>query len=150
MFNCIAIQWSAGGVQNCIAIQCSGLRTVLQYSLLYCRRRLGRLELYRNTLRCIATVEQSQGWTVLRYSAQPSHDMATEARRHRAGRAAGEWHGSRREVLGRAGRRAHGARRMQARGGGWKRRRQVCGRGLMRRAQQAGGRGARPGVLLGY
>ena len=55
---------------------CSWLRTVLQYSLLYCRRRLGRLELYRNTLRCIAIVEQRQGWTVLRYSAQPSHDTA--------------------------------------------------------------------------
>ena len=35
--------------------------TVLQYNLLHCKRRLGRLELYRNTLRCIATVEPRQG-----------------------------------------------------------------------------------------
>ena len=41
-----------------------------------------RLEgsLYCNTIFCIATVEQGQGWTVLQYSGQPSHDTAWAGR----------------------------------------------------------------------
>ena len=126
--NCIAVRhqgWAGSVLQYTglycreegygIVLQdgCSWLRTVLQYSLLYYRRRLGRLELYRNTLRCIATMEKRQGWTVLRYSAQPSHDTARGARSRRAGPVGdtsvsalgphGRW------VSGRAGGRAVGA-----------------------------------------
>ena len=50
---------------------------------MYCEIVLqGKLEIegfvlqYKN---CIATVEQGQGWTVLQYSAQPSHNIVTVA-----------------------------------------------------------------------
>ena len=88
---------------NCIAMQF----TVLQ-------EKAGKAGLYCNTLRCIATVGQRQGWTILRYSAQPSHDTA----RRRAGGALGAG-------AGRAGRWAgrRWARRRGARGeSGWARR----------------------------
>ena len=63
---------------ECIAIEAAGLgwESVLQYK------------------NCIATVEQGQGWTVLQYSGQPSHDTAgagqqarAQGRARRAGRA---------------------------------------------------------------
>ena len=61
---CIGLELYCNTVY-CIAIQF----TVLQ-------EKAGKAGLYRNTLRCIAIVEQGQGWTVLQYSGQPSHDTA--------------------------------------------------------------------------
>ena len=50
---------------------------------MYCEIVLqGRLEIEEFVLQyknCIATVEQGQGWTVLQYSGQPSHDTAGRA-----------------------------------------------------------------------
>ena len=50
----------------------------LQYTGVYCNRGSWvRLEIcIAIQKKCIATVEQGQGWTVLQYSGQPSHDTA--------------------------------------------------------------------------
>ena len=88
--------------------------------------------MYRNTLRCIATVGQRQGWIVLRYSAQPSHDTA----KRRAGGALGAG-------AGRAGRWAgrRWARRRGARGAsGWARKACAGSGTAWARGVQAGAR----------
>ena len=72
-----------------------GKKIVLQYSFCIAEKEAWRVGLCCNTLECIAieeaglgwefvlqyknciaTVEQGQGWTVLQYSGQPSHDTA--------------------------------------------------------------------------
>ena len=58
---------------ECIAIEAAGLgwESVLQYKI------------------CIATVEQGQGWIVLQYSGQPSHDTVGAGQQARAQAGAG-------------------------------------------------------------
>ena len=100
---------------ECIAIEATGLgwESVLQYK------------------NCIATVEQGQGWTVLQYSGQPSHDTAgagqqarAQGRAGRAGRRRGDglsvrgalgWAWQAWRTAGRA--RGRGARDRQAQAG---------------------------------
>ena len=83
------------GVENCIAIQFLYCRlrlaweseNVLQYSLSYCKRKVGWMELYHNTIYCIVTAGAVGYWTVSR------HKAATRPARPRhgaGGRAAGE------------------------------------------------------------
>ena len=126
--------------EDCIARMCSWLgRKVYCKRVLYCNRGrrwhreqciaihctvlwlegLQEARLYRNTTWSIVTWEQRQGWTVLRYSAQPSHDTAR--RRAGAGRArqadAEQARGRRRarcrwEALAH-GRQAHGERQVR-------------------------------------
>ena len=59
----------------------------LQYTGVYCSRgswvRLGICIAIRKK-NCIATVEQGQGWTVLQYSGQPSHDTIGAGQQARA------------------------------------------------------------------
>ena len=173
--NCIAVRpqgWAGSVLQytglHCreegrgIVLQdgCSWHRIVLQYNLLYCKRRLGKLELYRNTLRCIATVEQRQGWTVLRYNAQPSHNIARRraagVRGAQAARACGPWASGSAcgrtaeatRVLTKGGRRARRRHGRAARGA-------LGARALGRWAARVRGRGAarvlgpRPGLVAG-
>ena len=99
---------------NCIARGLMGCRDCVAIRFTVLQERAGKVgsvsqytSVYRNTPQCIVTVEQRQGWTVLQYSAQPSHDTARRlagstrwgalgvrgARRHGAG--------ARRQALGR-------------------------------------------------
>ena len=107
MEECVAIQ----EVYCRLEIVLHGLHCIAIGSSVLQETWLGRLELYRNTLRCIATVEQRQGWTVLRYSAKPSHDTtkrrAAGARGMREARAYKPWasrRGSKRGASGRGAR----------------------------------------------
>ena len=112
----------------------------LQYTGVYCSRgswlRLGIcIAIQKN---CIATVEQGQGWTVLQYSGQPSHDTARAGQQARA--------------QGRAGpvgkRRGTGLGVRGALGWAWQAWRTVgraCGRGACGRQAQAGSRRAGAG-----
>ena len=102
---------------ECIAIEAAGLgwESVLQYK------------------NCIATVEQGQGWTVLQYSGQPSHDTVGVGQKARwAGRAWGAQLGVAGVAHGRQGARQAGTGGLQARG-----------RGAQRARQARGARGAR-------
>ena len=56
---------------ECIAVEAAGLG--LEFVLQYQKKKI-----------CIATVEQGQGWTVLQYSGQPSHDTAGAGQQARA------------------------------------------------------------------
>ena len=56
---------------ECIAVEAAGLG--LEFVLQYQKKK-----------NCIATVEQGQGWTVLQYSGQPSHDTAGAGQQARA------------------------------------------------------------------
>ena len=103
------------GVQNCIVMRFSGQQV-------YCNR------------------AARQGWTVLQYSAQPSHDTAMEARRRAA---LGRTGSAGRRELGRTGTGGGGGRGGRAGG----RRVEAGGRAGGRRwrthgAQRARGRGA--------
>ena len=62
---------------------------------------------------CIATVEQGQGWTVLQYSGQPSHDTSGARQQARAQGALGARHGRWRAA------RARSRRRQARRRGRW-------------------------------
>ena len=122
----------------------------LQYTGVYCNRgswvRLGLCIAKQKKKNCIATVEQGQGWTVLQYSGQPSHDTAgagqqarSQGRVGRVGRrrgaglgVAGVAHG--RRGARQAGRVAGGARSRQGARQAWR----SAGKARGRDEQQAG------------
>ena len=95
---------------------------------------------------CIATVEQGQGWTVLQYSGQPSHDTVGVGQQARAQGRAGRVGRRRGAGLGVAGV-AHGRQgARQGRAAGKARGRGERGRQAQARGRRAGaGRSRRAG-----
>ena len=81
--------------------------------------------MYCNTIELYCEKRARQGWTVLQYSAQPSHDTATVAATRHAGAGLGAQVGMRgtQQARRRLGKRALGctaqAGRAQAAGGRW-------------------------------